>query len=127
MIELTIIGYLGKDPEARYTQNGTLVCHFSVASTRKVNNKEQTTWVEVTAWDKIAEACHQHLTKGSKVFVRGIPAVEAFSRKNGEPGASLKLTAQTVQFLGGSGKGTSGIAEQSGVEDYAGVEEEPPF
>ena len=106
MIELTVIGNLGKDPEARYTPNGTLVCNFSVASSRKVNGEDHTTWVDVTAWDKLAETCHKHLAKGSKVFVRGVPEVQAFARKNGEPGASLKLTAQTVQFL--SGKADNG-------------------
>lgn len=99
MLELSIIGNLGKDPEARYTDSGTLVCSFSVASTRKVNGEDQTTWVDVTAWDKLAEACHQYLHKGSKVFVRGYPEVRAFTRKNGEAGAALKVTAQTVEFL----------------------------
>jgi len=106
MIELTVIGNLGKDPEARYTPNGTLVCNFSVASSRKVNGEDHTTWVDVTAWDKLAETSHKHLAKGSKVFLRGVPEVQAFARKNGEPGASLKLTAQTVQFL--SGKADNG-------------------
>lgn len=104
MLEIQLIGNLGKDPEARYTQDGVLVCNFPVAvSTRK----DETVWVEVTAWRELGERCHQYLSKGRQVFVRGVPSVEAHTRKNGEAGASLKVTAQVVQFLG-SGKGQEG-------------------
>jgi len=97
MLEIELIGNLGKDPEGRYTQDGVFVCTFSVAVSV---HKDETVWVEVTAWRELGERCHQHLAKGRQVFVRGIPAVEAFTRKNGEPGAALKVTAQSVQFLG---------------------------
>lgn len=97
MLELTIIGNLGKDPEARYTPDGVLVCNFSVAVTTR---KDETVWVEVSAWRELGERCHQYLTKGRQVYVRGIPTVEAFTRKNGEPGAALHMVAQVVQFLG---------------------------
>lgn len=98
MLEIQLIGNLGKDPEARYTPDGVLVCSFSVAATPR---KDETVWVEVTAWRELGERCHKYLAKGRQVFVRGVPAVEAYTRKNGEPGASLKVTAHTVQFLGG--------------------------
>jgi len=105
MLEIQLIGNLGKDPEARYTQDGVFVCTFSVA----VTHKDETTWVDVTAWRELGERCHQYLAKGRQVFVRGLPAVEAFVRKNGEPGAALKVTAQSVQFLGK--KPENGLAE----------------
>jgi single-strand DNA-binding protein len=100
MLELTVIGNLGKDPELRHTQDGKVVVTFSIASTRKVNGEEQTTWVEVSAWEKLGENCAAYLAKGRQIFVRGIPEVRVFTRKNGEPGAALHLMAQTVQFLG---------------------------
>ena len=102
MLEIQLIGNLGKDPEARYTSEGVLVVNFPVAvSTRK----DETVWVEVTAWRELGERCHQYLAKGRQVFVRGIPTIEAFTRKNGEAGAALKVTAQVVQFLGVKGSG----------------------
>lgn len=103
MLELQLIGNLGKDPEGRYTQDGVFVCTFPVAVTTR---KDETVWVEVSAWRELGERCHQFLAKGRQVFVRGTPAVEAFIRKNGEAGASLKVTAQTVQFLGVKGGDT---------------------
>lgn len=123
MLEIQLIGNLGKDPEARYTESGTLVCNFNVAaSVPKAGGKEETTWVEVTAWDKLAETCHQYLTKGARVFVRGTPRVETFTRKNGEAGAALKVTAQTVQFL--SSKATSPSSTEATDIDE---DEVPPF
>ena len=115
MLELQLIGNLGKDPEGRYTQEGVFVCTFPVAvSTRK----DETVWVEVSAWRELGERCHQFLAKGRQVFVRGIPTLEAFTRKNGEARASLKVTAQVVQFLGVKG---------SGEERGHAAEEEIPF
>jgi hypothetical protein len=52
MLEIQLIGNLGKDPEARYTPDGVLVCSFSVAATPR---KDETVWVEVTAWRELGE------------------------------------------------------------------------
>ena len=112
MLELTIIGNVGQEPEARYTPDGALVCSFDVAHSRKVNGKEETVWVEVSAWRELGERCHQHLHKGDKVFVSGYPEVRTFTRKNGEAGAALKVTAQTVQFLGGKRQTEAAPAEE---------------
>ncbi len=99
MLELTIIGNLGKDPETRYLPDGVMVCNFSVASTRKVNGETQTTWVEISAWRDLGERCHQFLKKGNKVFVRGFPEAHGFTRKDGTVDASLHMNAQVVEFL----------------------------
>lgn len=110
MLDIQLIGNLGKDPEARYTNDGVLVVNFPVGvSTRK----NETIWVEVTAWRELGERCHQYLTKGRQVFVRGVPTIEAYTRKSGEAGAALKVTAQVVEFLGG---GRSGAGEDDGGE-----------
>jgi len=68
MLEVQLIGHLGKEPEARYTPEGVVVVNFLVA----VNvRKDETVWVEVTAWRELGERCHQYLTKGRQVLVRG--------------------------------------------------------
>jgi len=115
MLELTIIGNVGKDPEARYTADGALVCGFSVAHSRKNGGQEETVWVEVSAWRELGERCSAYVKKGDKVFVRGYPEVRAFTRKNGEPGAALHLTAQNVQFLGGGKRQAGGGDDESEI------------
>lgn len=105
MLEVQLVGNLGQDPEARYTAEGTMVVTFPVATKRRWTDRsgqkhEETTWVDITVWGNLAEICHQHLTKGRQVFVRGRPEVRAFTRKNGEPGAALRVTAESILFLG---------------------------
>lgn len=105
--KIIIIGNLGRDPEQRFTPDGKPVTNFSVATSRKYKDTEETTWFRVSTWDKQAEACNQYLHKGSKVLVEGRlrpdesgnPTV--FQRKDGSWGASYEVTAESVRFLDG--------------------------
>lgn len=106
-----IVGRVGRDPEMRYTPNGAAVTHFSVAVNRRYTDKdgnpvEKTKWFRVTAWGKLAEVCNEHLGKGRLVLVTGEIDASAYTGQDGEPKASLELTAREVKFLGGkSGNG----------------------
>ena len=120
--KIIIIGNLGRDPELRFLPDGTPVTTFSVATSRKFGDKDETTWFRVTVWNKQAESCNQYLHKGSKVLVEGRlrpdesgnPTV--FQRKDGSWGASYEVTAETVRFL-----------TPKGEENAAAVDEEYPF
>jgi len=117
MYEQTIIiGHLGRDPEMRYTQNGKPVTNFSVAVSRKFTGKdgqpvEKTKWFRVTAWNKLAELCNQYLSKGRLVLVTGEVDASAYTGQDGEPKASLEITARDVKFLDGKGNGGGDAAE----------------
>ena len=119
-----IVGRLGADPEMRYTPSGAPYTRFSVAVDRKWNDaqgqaQQETVWYRVTAWNKLAENCHQYLTKGRQVLVEGDRLyVSTYTNKDNQPAASLELTARVVQFLGspkdanGNGAGmTEAVAE----------------
>lgn len=111
---LTIVGRLGRDPEMRYTPNGTPVCSFNVATDRVWNNEqgvkqEETTWHRVTTWNKQAETCAQYLTKGSMVMVTGSVKAQGYTGRDGQIGASLEVRGDVVRFL----SGTKGSAEAS--------------
>lgn len=98
------VGNVGNDPELRYTGSGTAVCSFSVAvnDTWKDSSGERhtkTTWYRVSAWRGLAETCNTYVKKGMRVLVEGNVEVHAFQGNDGEPRASLELTARTVQFL----------------------------
>ena len=69
--QCNFIGRLGRDPEIRYTQNGKTVVTFSIACSEKRNGQEFTEWVNIVTWDKLAEICHQYLTKGQLVYIGG--------------------------------------------------------
>lgn len=101
--EITLIGNLGRDVEARYTPQGKMVCDFSVAVTKRTgsgeNATEYTTWFKVTCWEKLAENVANYLKKGSKVLIKGEVKASAYMDKSGKPQASLELTANKVLFL----------------------------
>ena len=109
MIKLQIIGNLGKDCIVKEV-NGKNVINFSVAHTERYkdaqgNQKERTTWVECAYWtDKTAVA--QYLTKGKTVYAEGTPEADAYTNKEGQVAATLRMRVQNVQLLGGnSGEG----------------------
>lgn len=71
-----LIGRLGKDPEIYYTPQGSPVATFSLATERRWRDaegelKKETEWHAVVVWNKLGEACHQHLRKGSRVYTEG--------------------------------------------------------
>lgn len=115
--KVIIVGNLGRDPEMRYTPDGTPVTDFSVATNRRWNNpdgsqNEETVWFRVTAWRKLAETCNQYLSKGRPVLVEGRLTADretggprVWTRSDGKPAASYEVTALTVKFLGGRGEG----------------------
>jgi len=108
--KLTIVGYLGRDPEMRYTADGVSVTTLSVASSRKWSNSdgtkgEETIWFRVTVWRQQAETVAQYLRKGSLVLVEGRlnpdknGGPRIWTGQDGRPRASFEITAETVRFL----------------------------
>jgi single-strand DNA-binding protein len=74
--KVTLIGNLTRDPELRYTPQGTAVCSFGIATNRQWSTdtgekKEDVEFHNVVAWNKLAEICSQILSKGRKVYVDG--------------------------------------------------------
>jgi single-strand DNA-binding protein len=138
--KIIIVGNLGRDPEMRYTPDGTPVTNFSMATTRKWGSQdgtqtEETVWIRVTAWRQLAEVCNQYLTKGRQVLVEGrlTPDRETggprvYTRSDGTSGASYEVTALTVKFLGGRGEGEadSSVSYQEPPPQEIG-EDEIPF
>jgi len=130
LYEMQFIGRLGTDPEARYTPEGRLVANFRVAVNRRWKNaagevQEATEWVEVAAWGPLGELCHQYLTKGRRVWVRGRPEARAWIGKDGEAHAALRVTAREVQFLDSPRNGGNG--EAAPADDLPAPEEDLPF
>lgn len=98
-----LIGYLGKDPESRYTPNGKKVCHFSVAVSRRWkaadgSNKEATDWFNVEAWGKLGEICQQYLAKGRLAFIEGRLQTDRYEHE-GEVRYFTKVIADQMQIL----------------------------
>jgi single-strand DNA-binding protein len=126
MIKLQIIGNLGKDCIVKEV-NGKTVINFSVAHTERYkdstgNQKERTTWVECAYWtDRTAVA--QYLTKGRTVYAEGSPEADAYTNKEGQAAATLRMRVQNVQLLGGNANESQG--SNQGNVSYAGASPAP--
>jgi single-strand DNA-binding protein len=106
--KITIVGYLGRDPELRHTPNGNAVCNLSVATTEKRNDRsgdaqETTTWFRVTVWGKQAAMCNEWLAKGRQVYIEGRVSLQEYTDREGQKRSSLEVNATDVKFLGGKG------------------------
>lgn len=102
-ITLTIDGYAARDAEIKYTPQGTAVAEAVIPYTPRRLNKQtqqwedagETIWVACAFWDKDAEPAQQAIRKGAPVTVTGTPKISAYTGKDGQPRASLNLTARS--------------------------------
>ena len=103
--KVTLIGNLGRDPEMRFTPDGTPVTNINVATNRKWKSSdgtpgEETVWFRIAVWGKQAEAVNTYLSKGRQVYVEGrMKSPNVYTRQDGTPGCSLEVTASVVKFL----------------------------
>jgi single-strand DNA-binding protein len=103
--KVLLMGNLTKDPELRYTPQGTAVVNLRLAVNRRFRNKnqelkEETCFVTVVVWNKQAETCNQYLHKGSAVFIEGILQSRSWEDNAGQKRNVIEVRADRVQFLG---------------------------
>jgi len=137
--QITIVGYLGRDPEMRYTPGGQAVTSFSVATSRTYSSNagqkvDETTWFRVSVWGAQAESCSQYLKKGSAVLVIGrlrpdpqTGGPRIYTRNDGTPGTSFEINSQNVRFLPSGRTDTGGSFGDMGDEMESPEDGEIPF
>ena len=113
---VTLAGRLTRDPELRYTGNGTAVTTLRIASSRKFKTKtgderEDTLFIDVVAWARTAEICAQYLSKGRPVYIEGRLQSRQWE-KDGQKRTTIEVVADRVQFMDYVGEGESRPAEQ---------------
>lgn len=96
MIEATVTGNVGRIPEVRMTKSGKPMANFSVASSFKSANGEQTTWLDVVVFDEQADIVAESLQPGDRVVIRGSLQLEQYTKKDGTTGTSLRLLGNEV-------------------------------
>ncbi|MDR1533827.1 MAG: single-stranded DNA-binding protein [Planctomycetota bacterium] len=124
--KVILIGNLTRDPELRYTPQGTAVADLRIAVTTVrgksgTERKEETLFIDCTVWERQAETCREFLTKGRQVLVEGRLIEDQWQDKEtGERRSRIKVYVQSVQFLGNrdGGPGSSGRFETGGSGRY---------
>ena len=104
MNKILIIGNLGSDPEMRYTPNGNPVTSFTVATNRRYTTaegeqREETEWFTVSAWNRLGETINQYLTKGRRVYVEGRLKSSTWTGNDGETRFRNEITANQILML----------------------------
>jgi len=102
--KIIIVGYLGRDPELRYTPQGTPVCDLSVATTERRKDKsgefqDVTTWFRINFFGRQAEVASQYLAKGRQVYVEGQLSTREWTDKEGKLRTSLEVRGTDLQFI----------------------------
>lgn len=118
---ISILGNTGSSAELRYSEQGTPIASFSMASNSFKNTPEGkvqiTEWFNVTAFGKVAETIAEHVKKGTHLLVLGRLTFKPWVTNNGEPRAGAEVILQSFEFAGGSRNGDSGVSAEPAAEE----------
>ncbi len=129
--KVLLIGNLTRDPEVRYTPQGTAVAQFGVATNRdwvtaQGERKDEVQYHRIVAWSKLAELCKQLLAKGSKVYVEGRIVYRQFEGKDGQQRNITEIVMDNMIVLSpGKGLATAQEVPESHEESPAVPSAEP--
>ena len=136
--QCNFIGRLGKEVELRYTASGSAVANFSIAcgddyKDKSGNKVEQTNWVNVVIFGKLADIAGQYLEKGKLVFISGKQVTRKWQDQAGNDRYSTEIVANELQMLGGKSEVQSSQPRQptptptTAPNDDDWVDSEIPF
>jgi single-strand DNA-binding protein len=134
-----LIGNLGRDPEIRYTQSGSAVANFSIATTDRWTDKsgqlqERTEWHNIVLFDRLADLAQSYLKKGSQVYIEGKLQTRNWEDQQGVKHYRTEVVGNVMQFLdrkpgegsGGGGQGGATEAPQRSTEGNTAVADPGP-
>jgi len=121
-----IIGHLGRDPEVRYSPEGTAVANLAVATNETWKDKngekqERTEWHRVVLFGKVADIAGEYLKRGSMVYLQGRLQTRKWHGEDGQDRYTTEIVADRMRMLGGKGERDTRTA------DGKSVAPEPPF
>lgn len=122
-----LIGNLTRDVDLKYTASGTAVANFGLAVNRKYANSdgekvEDVCFVDIVAWDRLAEVCGEYLAKGRPVFIEGRLQMDSWEQEDGQKRSRLRVVAQNIQFFGGGAK-----TDSDGKDADKDADDDVPF
>lgn len=125
--KVMLIGNLTRDPELRYTPQGTAVCTFSVATNRQWTTesgekKEDAEFHRIVSWNKLAEICAKLLTKGRKVYVEGRLQTRSWTGQDGNQRTTTEIVISDMQLLDPRREAPGEIEVPDTIGETVGVE-----
>lgn len=138
--KVLLIGRLGRDPEVRYTPDGTAIANFSIATSEEWKDKktgekqERTEWHRIVAFRRLGEICGEYLSKGRQVYIEGRLQTRDWQDKDGNKRYTTEIVASQMQMLGsrdmGDNSGASGFKKNDippGPELSGSQDDDIPF
>jgi single-strand DNA-binding protein len=134
--KVILVGNLGRDPEVRYTRNGTAVATLNIATTETWTDQDgqrqdRTEWHRVVAWSKLAEIAKEYLSKGRQVYIEGKLQTRSWDDREGNKRYTTEIKADQMVMLGGrgdsGGRGPEPPPEPEKEEPFEAKEEDVPF
>lgn len=119
--KVILVGRLGRDPEVRYTADGTMVTNFTMATDESYKDKngekvQKTEWHRIVTYRKLAEICGNYLTKGKMVFIEGKIQTRSWEDKDGVKRSTTEIIANDMKMLDSKGQGQT--QEKTGDTSY---------
>ncbi len=105
--KIILVGNLTRDPEIRYVGSGAAVAKFTLAVNRRSKQQEETDYIDIVAWDKLAETCNTYLKKGMSCLVEGRLSIRSYETKEGEKRKATEVVCNSMQMLDRAGGGGS--------------------
>ena len=108
-----LMGNMTRDPEVRYTPNGTAVCEFGLAVNRQWTGpdgqkKDETCFVDCQMWGRRGEVVAEYFRKGRPIFIEGRLQFDQWEGRDGQRRSKLRVVAENFEFIGGRGEGGGG-------------------
>jgi single-strand DNA-binding protein len=130
--KVILVGRLGKDPEVKFTQGGTPVAHFSVATDEvwkdQAGQKQQRTeWHNVVAWSRLAEICGDYLKKGRLVYIEGRLQTRSWEDKDGNKRSTTEVKADEMVMLGAGKSDETRQGREGSAREKELTDDDVPF
>jgi single-strand DNA-binding protein len=118
--KVILIGRLVRDPETRYTGSGKAVCNFAIAiNNRSGGNRDDTTFIDIEAWERTAEFIQQWFHKGKLILLEGRLRQDKWEDKNtGQARSKLVVVGDRASFVGGKDDDQGGGGSGGGGGNY---------
>jgi single-strand DNA-binding protein len=108
---VTLVGNVVRDPELRYLASGAAVTKFAIAVNRKSKEADSADYIDVVAWDKLAETSNTYLRKGTLVLIEGRLTIRPYESRGGEKHKAAELVMSLLQMLGPRASDASNCGE----------------
>lgn len=120
---IILVGNLVRDPEIRHVQSGSPVTKFTIAVNRRTKQNDAADFIDIVAWDKLAEASNAYLKKGMPVLVEGRLAIRSYESKSGEKHKAAEVVITSMQMINRVTKDNGNTETETEIGD----EMEPAF